>query len=129
MRLTYILAVSVVATLHVSTTAFSSAQDANVAIENGVVPAIVDPTPVEGGRMLRRVDNDYDDLDGDDLDDDDLEEERGFGDVVKKPNPVTAVKKSAKKTAEQSAKIKEALKDAADYQKMIEKAREAVYKD
>ncbi|KAL3663881.1 hypothetical protein V7S43_011292 [Phytophthora oleae] len=104
------------------------------AIENGAVPAIVDSTLAEGGRLLRRVDNDDlddDDLDDDDLDDDDddreaFDEERGgFGDAIKKLNPVTVVKKSAKQTA----KIKKALQEAADYQKLIERAREMVNKD
>ncbi|KAK1929487.1 hypothetical protein P3T76_015055 [Phytophthora citrophthora] len=85
---------------------------------------------MKGGRMLRRVDNDYDDLDDDDLDDDDFEEERGgFGDIAKKLNLVTDAKKSAKKVAEQSAKAKETLKDAAEFQRMMEKAKEIVYKN
>ncbi|KAL3660266.1 hypothetical protein V7S43_014797 [Phytophthora oleae] len=125
MRLTYILAVTVVATLHASATAISSVKKSKAAIENGAVPALVDSTLVEGGRLLRRVDNDENDLDDDDDDLDDDEEERGFGDSLKKLNPVTAVKKSVKQTA----KIKQALKDAADYQKMIERAKEMVNKD
>ncbi|KAK1947306.1 hypothetical protein P3T76_001316 [Phytophthora citrophthora] len=133
MRLTYILAITVVATIHTSAAASPSA-DSKPAIENGAVDPVVASTFAEGGQMLRRVEDDFDDdkrNNGDDDDDDDdsdgdFDEERGVTDVVKKLNPITAVKKSAKKTAEKSAKIKEALKDAADYQKMIDRAKEMV---
>ncbi|KAL3660219.1 hypothetical protein V7S43_014750 [Phytophthora oleae] len=123
----------VVATLHTSVTAFSPVKDSKSAIENGAASAIVDS--LEVGRLLRRVDNDYDDVDDDDddldddLDDDEFDEERGFGESLKKLNPITAVKKSAKKTTEQVAKIKKTMADVADYQTMLEKAREMVNKD
>ncbi|KAK1928797.1 hypothetical protein P3T76_015735 [Phytophthora citrophthora] len=122
MRLTYILAVTVEAILHASATALPSVEDSNAAIENGAVPAVVDPTLVEGGRMLRRVANEY--LDGDGLDSDDLDEERVFGDIVKKLTPAKIAEKSAKKAAEMAEKMKERTKDAVDYQRVIERARE-----
>ncbi|KAL3665089.1 hypothetical protein V7S43_009722 [Phytophthora oleae] len=128
MRITYILAVTIVATLHASATAFSSVKDSKAAIENRAMPALADSTLVEGGRLLRRVDYDEDDFDDDDDDRDSFDEERGFGETIRKFNAVKAVKKGAKKTAEQTAKIKAALQDAADYQEMIRKAKEMVDK-
>ncbi|KAK1941240.1 hypothetical protein P3T76_007106 [Phytophthora citrophthora] len=133
MRLTYIVAVVVAATLHTSVAAFSSVKYSKAAIENGALAAIVDSA--EGGRLLRRVDNNYDDLDDledleddeddeDDLDnltDDDFDEERGLGDVVKKINPFKTVSAEA-------AKARQALKEGAAYQSMIEKANKMVYK-
>ncbi|KAL3670349.1 hypothetical protein V7S43_004660 [Phytophthora oleae] len=128
---------------HASATAFASVEESKAAIENGAVPAIVGSTLAEGRRLkrLRRVDDD-DDRDEDDRGDDDndrdedalgddddrdaFDEERGFEDTLKKLNPVTAVKSSAKKTAEQSAKIKGALKDAADYQNMLKRPKEMI---
>ncbi|KAK1941444.1 hypothetical protein P3T76_007310 [Phytophthora citrophthora] len=124
MRLTYILVVTVAATLHASTTAFSSVRESKTAIENGTVPVVVDSTLAEGGRLLRWVDDEENYPDDDD--EDDFDEERGFGDAIKKLNPVTAVKKSAQKTKEHAAKVKEALREVADYQDMIKRAREII---
>ncbi|KAL3670447.1 hypothetical protein V7S43_004766 [Phytophthora oleae] len=103
MRLTYILAVTVVATLHYSATASPSVKDSKVAIENGAVPAIVDSTFAEGGRMLRWVEKYEEDLDDDD---EDVDEERTLGDALMKANPLRFVKKGAKMTAAQAAKVK-----------------------
>ncbi|KAK1929497.1 hypothetical protein P3T76_015065 [Phytophthora citrophthora] len=129
MRLAYIFAIVVAATFQPAS-AFSPVKDSKAVVKNGATPATV---TAQGGRLLRGVDNAYDSLDGDDddsdLDDDDLDgdfdEERGLGDTLKKLNPVTAVKKSVKQTA----KAKQMIKDAVEYQKMIEKAKELVYKN
>eukprot|EP00644_Phytophthora_capsici_P018061 jgi/Phyca11/17162/fgenesh1_pg.PHYCAscaffold_25_\ len=139
MRITYILAVTVAATLHSSVTAIPSVKSSKVATENGAVPAVIDSTHTGTGRMLRWVNKYEGDLDkyegdlddNDDLDDldDDLEEERGFSDTLKKANPLKLVKKGTKLTAEQAAKVKQALKDAADYQKMIENANKLIRSD
>ncbi|KAG1713416.1 hypothetical protein DVH05_001203 [Phytophthora capsici] len=132
MRITYILAVTVAATLHSSVTAIPSVKSSKVATENGAVPAVIDSTHTGTGRMLRWVNKYEGDLDdNDDLDDldDDLEEERGFSDTLKKANPLKLVKKGTKLTAEQAAKVKQALKDGADYQKMIDNANKLIRSD
>ncbi|KAG1712758.1 hypothetical protein DVH05_028496 [Phytophthora capsici] len=146
MRLTSILALALVATLHSSATAISSVKDSKAAIENGAVLG-VDSALAVGARLLRGeygndgliaddivkkranygdddldddgLDGDDDDLD-DDGDDDDFDEERTLGDVVKKLNPVTALKKAI---AKQPLKADEA------YQKMIKRAEKLVYKN
>eukprot|EP00644_Phytophthora_capsici_P011640 jgi/Phyca11/509817/fgenesh2_kg.PHYCAscaffold_50_\ len=121
MRLTYTLALALMATLHSSATAISSVKDSKAAIENGAVLGV--------DSALARAhysDDDLDDdgLDGDDLDDDgnddDFDEERTLGDVVKKLNPVTALKKAI---AKQPLKADEA------YQKLIKRAEKLVYKN
>ncbi|KAK1944057.1 hypothetical protein P3T76_003969 [Phytophthora citrophthora] len=66
--------------------------------------------------------NDDDLDDNSDLDDDDLEEERTLGDVLKKINPATAVKKTV-----QFVKHSADIKKMADYNKMLEKSKKLVY--
>ncbi|OWZ13206.1 hypothetical protein PHMEG_00013515 [Phytophthora megakarya] len=86
--------------------------------KNAVLPDLIEQRNTEGQRLLRR--NNLDD-------NDDMDEERGFDikKVASKLNPVTA----AKKSAAQVAKAKEALKDATDYQKMIDAANRIVRGD
>ncbi|KAK1942816.1 hypothetical protein P3T76_005453 [Phytophthora citrophthora] len=55
MRLANFLAVVVLATLHASATAISSAKEAKAAVENGAEPAIADLNLADGGRMLRHA--------------------------------------------------------------------------
>ncbi|KAG7384088.1 hypothetical protein PHYPSEUDO_003003 [Phytophthora pseudosyringae] len=126
MRITYVLAVVVAATLHANGTALPVTKDSEAMIENGDAHAIDDSVQADGGRLLRRVEKDEDefedDVDEDDTNDDDSNEERG---VVKKLNPVKAVKKANEETKAQAAKIKEALKGAA----WLKKMKEAIGKD
>ncbi|OWZ20169.1 Avirulence protein [Phytophthora megakarya] len=119
MRHVYTIAVVVAVTLCPS--------DATLPIEkvNGMSKIAASPDMInlkntDGGRLLRRVDFEN-------LDDDDMEEERVFDikKVASKLNPVAAAKKSAAKVA----KAKEAIKDAAEYQKMIDAANRLVKGD
>ncbi|KAG7383566.1 hypothetical protein PHYPSEUDO_003545 [Phytophthora pseudosyringae] len=55
MRLTYILAVVIAATLHASGTALSANKGGNAVIENGASPDTIDSTYAGGERLLRRV--------------------------------------------------------------------------
>ncbi|KAE8987021.1 hypothetical protein PR003_g22580 [Phytophthora rubi] len=56
MRLTFIFAVVIAATLHASGASHPSTQDGNAVVANGDLPAIVDTNHAERGRLLRRVD-------------------------------------------------------------------------
>ncbi|KAK1929252.1 hypothetical protein P3T76_015204 [Phytophthora citrophthora] len=103
MRFTCVLAAIVAAILHTSVASFSPVQDSKTAPENGAAVTVIDSA--ESGRLLRRVDDAYDDLNDDleDLDsggDDSFGEERGFKDHLKKLKPFTFVKKSSKATKE-----------------------------
>ncbi|KAK1929251.1 hypothetical protein P3T76_015203 [Phytophthora citrophthora] len=85
MRFTCVLAAIVAAILHTSVASFSPVQDSKTAPENGAAVTVIDSA--ESGRLLRRVDDAYDDLNDDleDLDsggDDSFGEERGFTPVV-----------------------------------------------
>nr|AEK80457.1 Avh7a [Phytophthora sojae]AEK80458.1 Avh7a [Phytophthora sojae] len=56
MRLTFIFAAVIAASLHASGAALPSATASNIAeVENEASPAIADSTHADGGRMLRRV--------------------------------------------------------------------------
>lgn len=121
MRLTFIFAVVIAATFQASGASLVPlVKESKAVIENRDSPVFGDAIRVEGGRLLRRVEKN---------EDDDEEEERGFGDFAKKMNPAKLVKKSAKATAEHAEKVKTILKDAADFEKMMEKARLAVHND
>ncbi|OWZ13374.1 Avirulence protein [Phytophthora megakarya] len=94
-------------------------ENLNGMVKSAASPDMIDPRNTEGGRLLRRVENEYED-------DDDLEEERGFKDALKKLNPIKGAKKTAEEIAEQSAKVKQILADAADHQKMLDAAKRLV---
>ncbi|KAE9056841.1 hypothetical protein PF005_g32380 [Phytophthora fragariae] len=125
MRLTFIFAVVVAATLHATGASLPLTKDSKAVVENDDSPAIADLTAQDSGRLLRRVEKDEYDID----DFDDIDEERGgFIDMVKKLNPFRAVKKSNEIAAAKAEKAREALQDARDYQKFIENARANVNK-
>ncbi|OWY91724.1 hypothetical protein PHMEG_00039581 [Phytophthora megakarya] len=110
MRLIYTVGLVIAVILCVRTTAHS-------ANENETKGNIVDSRYTGGGRLLRRVDYDS-------LDDDGMDEERAFDikNIASKLNPISAVKKSAA----QAAKAKKTLKEAVDYQKMIDRANKLI---
>ncbi|OWZ02475.1 Avirulence (Avh) protein [Phytophthora megakarya] len=126
MRLIYTIALVVAVTLGTSCCALP-AEDFNGIAKNAASPDLID---LSSTRLLRRVENEYVDDDDDDSDDDD-EEERGggFKSTLSKLNPIKGVKKTAAEIAAQSAKAKQALQDAADYQKMIDAANRLVRGD
>ncbi|OWZ01677.1 Avirulence (Avh) protein [Phytophthora megakarya] len=117
MRLMHMIALVAAVTFCPSNAALPT-EDFKGMTNNGASPDMINLKDIEGGRLLRRVD--YDNLD----DDDDTEEERGFDikNLASKLNPVAA----AKKSAAQIAKAKEALKQAAEYQKMLDDANRLV---
>ncbi|EGZ09743.1 hypothetical protein PHYSODRAFT_288481 [Phytophthora sojae] len=67
MRLAFIFALVIAATLHVSGASLPSANKLNAGVKNDASPAATDLFDADGGRMLRRVEK-YEDIG----------EERGF---------------------------------------------------
>ncbi|OWZ22247.1 Avirulence (Avh) protein [Phytophthora megakarya] len=126
MRLIYSIAVVVAVTLRTSCGALP-AKDFNGIAKNAASPDLID---LSNTRLLRRVENEYVDDDDDDNDDDD-EEERGggFKNTLSRLNPIKGVKKTATEITTQTAKVKQAIKEAADYQKMIDAANRLVRAD
>ncbi|OWY92544.1 Avirulence (Avh) protein [Phytophthora megakarya] len=126
MRLIHTIALVVAVTLHANSAALP-AEDFNGITKNAASPDLIDQSST---RLLRRVENEYVDDDDDDNDDDD-EEERGggFKGTLSKLNPIKGVKKTAAEIAAQSAKAKQAIKEAADYQNMIDAANRLVRGD
>ncbi|OWZ09190.1 Avirulence (Avh) protein [Phytophthora megakarya] len=118
MRLTYTIASVVVVTLFASSAAFPVTKDSTGMIDKATSTGIVDSIYMHDKRLLRRVEKSN-------VGDDDMGEERGFGDLVSKLNPV----KASKKTAVKAQKAKDALKDAANYQKMLEEAKKLIRLD
>ncbi|OWZ04961.1 RxLR effector protein [Phytophthora megakarya] len=123
MRLIYAVTFMIAATLPASSAAVPVASNSK-----GVVQSAEEASPdaiaiyKNNGRLLRRVDKqNMDDND----DGDDEEEERALGDLAKKiaEAPSNAVKKIA-----HTQKIKKALRDAGNYEKFLEKARESITK-
>ncbi|OWY97906.1 RxLR effector protein [Phytophthora megakarya] len=116
MRLMYTIALVAAVTLCPSSAALPT-EDFNEMTKNAGSSDMLDLRTTEGGRLLRRVDYDS-------LDDGRMEEERGFDlkKVASKLNPA----KAAKKTAAKVAKVKEVLKEATEYQKMMDAANRIV---
>ncbi|EEY70616.1 avr2 family secreted RxLR effector peptide protein, putative [Phytophthora infestans T30-4] len=118
MRLTYILATMTAATLHLGTSALPAVTEPKPITENGASFDVVASAPLDGGRFLRRVDNDRDDS----------EEERTIGNAIleaaKKLDPVEAVKK-----AKEAAKRKKSILETMKLQAWLEKMRETIMKD
>ncbi|KAE9269142.1 hypothetical protein PF008_g30941 [Phytophthora fragariae] len=125
MRLTFIFAVVVAATLHATGASLPLTKDSKAVVENEDSPAIADLTAQDSGRLLRRVVKDEYDID----DFDDIDEERGFVETVKKLNPFRAFKKSKEIAADKAEKARKTLQDAGDYHRFIENARAMVNKD
>ncbi|ETP28694.1 hypothetical protein F442_22059 [Phytophthora nicotianae P10297] len=97
MRLAYIFALGIAGTLHDSSSAFpATIANAKAMIDNEAPP---NPIKMDGYRLLRRVDND----------EQEIEEARtlNLGDVLKKLNPVKAVKKAKEKVQDATDKITE----------------------
>ncbi|KAE9059022.1 hypothetical protein PF010_g30785 [Phytophthora fragariae] len=126
MRLTFIFAVVVAATLHATGASLPLTKDSKAVVENEDSPAIADLTAQDSGRLLRRVEKDEYDID----DFDDIDEERGgFVETLKKLNPFRAFKKSKEIAAAKAEKARKTLQDAGDYHRFIKNARAMVNKD
>ncbi|ETO59695.1 hypothetical protein F444_22015 [Phytophthora nicotianae P1976] len=98
MRLAYFFVLGIAGTLHDSSSAFpATIANAKAMIDNEAPPNNFDPIQMDGYRLLRRVDND----------EQEIEEQRTFslGDVLKKLNPVKAVKKAKEKVQDATDKI------------------------
>ncbi|EGZ09775.1 hypothetical protein PHYSODRAFT_288494 [Phytophthora sojae] len=108
MRTTFILALVIAATLHVSGASLPSANNPNTVVKNDALSAATGLIDAEGERMLRHVEKDEGGTD----------EERGFSltDMLKKLKSITDPAKAAKKLA----KIKETVKESANRQYWLE---------
>ncbi|OWZ12262.1 Avirulence protein [Phytophthora megakarya] len=120
MRLIYAVTFMIAVTLSASSVAVPVAGDSKGVVQNADATSLdAIATYKNNGRLLRRVDKQN-------VDDEDVgEEERTLGDLAKKiaAAPGKAVKKIA-----HTKQIKKNLKDAAKYEKFLEKARESIMK-
>ncbi|OWY97701.1 Avirulence protein [Phytophthora megakarya] len=112
MRLIYAVTFMIAATLSASSAAVPVTSNSKGVVQSAEAasPDAI-TTYKNNGRLLRRVDKQNMD------DEDDEEEERTLGDLAKK---IAA--------APSNAKIKKNLKDAGNYEKFLEKARESIMK-
>ncbi|OWZ12390.1 Avirulence (Avh) protein [Phytophthora megakarya] len=119
MRLVHTIALVISATLCARVAALPPINELVGAVQNAASPDVADAIYKDDGRLLRGAEKytaGYDEIE---------EERTDFKKIMSKLKPVKVVENSVDKTN----KIKEFLKDAAEYQKFLEKARKTINKN